>query len=87
MDKHIPKIKIGGFCQPSWFDAETHQSCRDKERLHQEYKGTTDPVLRLSRYLKFSSARKKFKDIVSRKMGESFEDDDDPSLITKKSHT
>ena len=84
MDKHIPKIKIGGFCQPSWFDAETHQSCRDKERLHQEYKGTTDPVLRLSRYLKFSSARKKFKDIVSRKMGESFEDDDDPSLITKK---
>ena len=68
MDLHIPKIKIGGFCQPSWFDAETHQLCREKERLHQKYKNTDDPDLRLSRYLKFSTARKKFKDIVSQKM-------------------
>ena len=84
MDQHIPKIKIGGFCQPSWFDAETHQLCRDKERLHQKYKGTEDPDLKLSRYLKFSMARKKFKDIVSKKMNDSFDDDEDPGLITKK---
>ena len=84
MDQHIPKIKVGGVCQPSWFDAETHQLCRDKERLHQKYKGTEDPDLRLSRYLKFSMARKKFKDIVSQKMSDSFEDDEDPGLITKK---
>ena len=61
IDKHIPKIKIGGVCQPTWFDAETHQLCREKERLHSIYKGTTDDDLRLSRYLKFSMARKKFK--------------------------
>ena len=45
MDQHIPKIKIGGVSQPSWFDAETHQLCREKERLHQKYKGTVDPNL------------------------------------------
>ena len=84
MDLHIPKVKIGGICQPSWFDAETHQLCREKERLHQKYKSTDDPDLRLSRYLKFSTARKKFKDIVSKKMDNSFQDDEDSGLISKK---
>ena len=84
MDKHIPKIKIGGFCQPSWFDAETHQLNRKKERLHRNYKGTDDQDLRLSRYLKFSMARKKFKETVTQKMGDSFEDEEDPGLISKK---
>ena len=58
MDQHIPKIEIGGVSQPSWFDAETHQLCREKERLHQKYKGTVDPNLNLSRYIKFSWLRK-----------------------------
>ena len=84
MDLHIPKVKIGGICQPSWFDAETHQLCREKERLHKEYKGTDDPDLKLSRYLKFSMARKKFKEVVSCKMDNSFDDEDDSGLITKK---
>ena len=38
----------------------------------------------LSRYIKFSVARKKFKNVVSQKMGNSFEDEDDSGLITKK---
>ena len=84
LDKHIPKIKIGGISQPSWFDAETHHLCREKERLHEKYKGTEDPELRLNRYLKLSMARKKFKEVVSKKMEESFEDKDDSGLITKK---
>ena len=42
MDKHIPKIKVGGVPQPSWFDVEAHQCCREKERLDQIYKGTPD---------------------------------------------
>ena len=84
MDQHIPKIKIGGVSQPSWFDAETHQLCREKERLHQKYKGTVDPNLNLSRYIKFSVARKTIKNVVSQKMGNSFEDEDDSGLITKK---
>ena len=84
MDQHIPKIKIGGVSQPSWFDAETHQLCREKERLHQKYKGTEDPDIKLNRYMKFSMARKKFKNVVSKKMGQSFEDEEDSGLITKK---
>ena len=74
MDQHIPKIKIGGVSQPSWFDAETYQLCREKERLHQKYKGTVDPNLNLSIYINFLVARKKFKNVVSQKMGDIFED-------------
>ena len=84
MDQHIPKIKIGGVSQPFWFDAETHDLCREKERLHQKYKDTVDPELRLNRYLKFSMARKKFKHVVSKKMDDSFKDEEDCGLITKK---
>ncbi len=84
VEQHIPTIKIGGKIQPPWFDAEAHQHCRKKERLHTEYKSTEDPALRTKRYLKFSECRRGFKDLVSRKMGSSFEDNDDPNLITKK---
>ncbi len=84
VNEHVPKIKIGGKVQPPWFDAETHQSCRKKERLHNIYKSTEDPVLRKERYLKFSNSRKDFKNLVSKKLGESFDDDDDSNLITKK---
>ena len=37
MDKHIPKIKVGGNTQPPWFDSEVHHLCRNKERLHSVY--------------------------------------------------
>ena len=84
MDQHISKIKVGGVSQPSWFDAETHQQCREKERLHQTYKGTIDPDLRLSRYLTFSIAEIKIRNSVSQKMSDSFEDEEDSGLITKK---
>ena len=53
MDLYIPKIKIDGICQPSWFDAETHQLCRKKGKFHQKFKSTDDPDLRLSKYLHF----------------------------------
>ena len=82
--QHIPKIKIGGSSQPIWFDAETHYLCREKERLHEMYKNTEDETLRLNRYLKFSMARKNFKDLVSLKMRQNFDDNDDSGLITKK---
>ena len=81
---HVPKIKVGGRVQPPWFDAETHQLCRKKERLHTDYKNTENPELQRKRYLKFSSCRKDFKNLVSKKLGESFEDDDDANLITKR---
>ena len=89
MDKYITKIKVGGKTQPSWFDAEVYQQCRDKERCHQQYKNAKnnqpeDASVTLSKYLTFSAARKKFKNLVSKKLNESFEDEDDTNLITKK---
>ena len=86
MDKNISKVKVGSMTQPPWFDAEVHQLCREKERLHQIYKDTPESQfqLKLDRYLKFSAARKNFKNIVTKKMGDSFDDDEDSGLITKK---
>ena len=43
-----------------------------------------DKNYRVNRYLKFSMARKKFKDLVSLKMRKNFDDNDDFGLITKK---
>ena len=43
-----------------------------------------DPNLNLSRYISFSVARKKFNNVVSQKMGDNFEDEDNSGLITKK---
>ena len=84
LDDHVPKIKIGGKIQPPWFDAEVHHMCRKKERLHSEYKHAEDPVIKTNRYLKFSSCRKEYKNLVSKKLGDSFEDSDDTNCITKK---
>ena len=52
--------------------------------MHEKYKNTEDETLRLNRYLKFSMARKKFNDLVSLKMRQNFDDNDDFGLITKK---
>ena len=32
--KYIPKMKIVNANQPPWFDSETFNLCREKERLH-----------------------------------------------------
>ena len=63
MDKHIPKIKVGGKAQLSWFDAEAHKQCRIKERCHKLYKEAKnkqpeDISVTLNRYVKFSAERK-----------------------------
>ena len=44
VNKSVPKLRVGGKVEPPWFDAETHQACRKKDRLHSEYKTTEDPV-------------------------------------------
>ncbi|MCP4457121.1 MAG: hypothetical protein GY816_03695, partial [Cytophagales bacterium] len=83
-DRHIPKIRIGGKTQPPWFDAEIHQACRKKERLHSAYKGEKDPTQRAKKYFEFSKSRSDFKHRVTEKLSTSFEDVDDPNSITKK---
>ena len=86
IDRHIPKIKISSTSQPMWYDAETHNLCREKDRLHKKWRDTdpNDIDLKKQRGLKFSDSRRKFKNLVKRKMKDNFEDDDDTNLITKK---
>jgi endonuclease/exonuclease/phosphatase family metal-dependent hydrolase len=81
VDKHIPSIRIKSECQPPWFDSDTFDHCRKKERLRQKFKRTGD----LNDELKFTQCRRDFKKLVSHKMRENLSnDDDDPVLITKK---
>ena len=79
-DKHIPRIKISCGPQPPWFDSETHNLCREKERLRSRYKQTKSA----EHYAKYSDYRHKFKHLVQQKMKDNFMDDEDSNLITKK---
>ena len=84
VNKSVPKLRVGGKVEPPWFDAETHQACRKKDRLHSEYKKTEDPVRKAEKYLKFSKSRSDFKKLVASKLESSFDDEEDSNLITKK---
>ena len=81
---HIPKIKIGGRAQPPWFDAESHQACLEKGRLHKSYYKTMDPTCKAEKYFKFSKSRGDSKRIASKKIASSSEDEDDSNLICNK---
>ena len=80
-DRHIPRIKIKCEFQPPWFDSETHDLCRQKERLRSRYKQTksTDD------YVKYSDCRRQFKHLVKQKIRDNLlGDDNDSNRITKK---
>ena len=79
-NKHIPTITIKGDIKPPWFDNDTFKLCRKKERLRKKFKQTKSA----SDYSNFAKCRKDFKKLVKDKMQANFEDDDDPSLISKK---
>ena len=79
-DIHIPKITISDEFQPPWFDSEVFHLCRKKERLHKEWKGSSSD----EKYVKFSKARKDYRNLVDTKMNANFEDDDNRNLINKK---
>ena len=79
-DKYIPKITIKSEYQPPWFDSETYEACREKERFRKKFKQTK----KNEDELKFINARRNFKKLVSRKMRDNMTDPDDPALITKK---
>ena len=77
---HIPTVTSKAKLQPPWFDSETHSLCREKERLRSRYKETKSA----SDYAKFSSCRKRFKELVQEKMASNFDDEDDPAIVSKK---
>ena len=79
-DKYIPKITVQFRFKSPWFDSESYALCRAKERLRQVYAESGKP----EDYTAFSEKRKEFKRLIESKMRASFEDEDDPALITKK---
>ena len=79
LHKHIPTITVKGDHQPPWFDNETFQLCRKKERLRKKFKQTKSS----SDYSNFANCRKDFKNLVKEKMRDNFHDEDDPALISK----
>ena len=80
-NRHIPKIKIKGEFQPPWFDSETHNLCRQKERLRSRYKQTKST----EHYVKYSDCRRQFKHLVKQKMRDNLlGENSDSNQITKK---
>ena len=79
-NKHIPKVTIKSQFQPPWFDSDIHKICLKKECLRQKFKQTKKP----EDQEKFKMAKKYLKKAVQEKMRSNFEDDSDPSLISKK---
>ena len=80
VDRYIPKITIKSEYQPPWFDSDVHDAYRDKQRAHKNYKASKSRTDEL----KFSNARRNFKNLSCQKMRDNFYNTDDPALITKK---
>ena len=81
IDKHIPKMKLKVVYQPPWFDSETFELCREKERLRAKAKGSSNP----EHYLKYSEKRKAFKQLAEKKMRDNIlVDDSNSDLISKR---
>ncbi|WP_293138076.1 reverse transcriptase family protein, partial [Moritella sp.] len=80
VNKHIPKIKIQSEFQPPWFDSETFELCREKERLRAQFKCDKSDAS----YMKFSKCRRDFKNLVKQKMNDNFCDDSNPDFINRK---
>ena len=80
INKHIPKIKIRSEFQPPWFDSETYELCRKKERLRAKFKCTRSDEC----YIKFSSCRRELKQLIKQKMNDNFSDDCSSDHINKK---
>ena len=79
IELNIPTITIKNRDRPFWYDSDTHNLCRKKERLRAKFKETN----RAEDYKKYSQCRKDFKNLVREKMNSNFEDHDDPALISK----
>ena len=80
VDLCVPKMMIKSDLQPICYDSECHRKCKEKERYYKRYKATGS----LQDGLKFSTARKEFKMLVSKKMRENLYDYEDTNLLSKK---
>ena len=79
-DRHIPKISIKESFQPPWFDSEVFRLNKKKEQFRKLFRDTKNQ----QHYKRFSSLRKKLKNLVKEKIRSNFNDDLAPNTITKK---
>ena len=63
VEKHIPMITIKDRRRPPWFDSETFNLCKKKERLHKKYKAYETPA----NYARFAKCRKKLIHMIEEK--------------------
>ena len=80
VDKHIPTITIKGNFTSPWFDSESYDAYRRKERAHKRFKNYGG----LLNELKRNTERTNFRNVCSAKMRDNLYNRDDPALITKK---
>ena len=64
IDKHVPMVNIKTEFKSPWFDSECFQKCKEKEKLHREFKTNKCPKTEM----KFKLCRKEFKNLVKTKM-------------------
>ena len=64
VNKHIPSIIIKSEFQPPWFDSESYQACRAKERAREKFKTNKTKINELN----FVHSRRLFKQLCSQKM-------------------
>ena len=64
IDKHVPMVNIKTKFKSPWFDSKCFQKCKEKEKLHREFKTNKCPKTEM----KFKLYRKEFKNFVKTKM-------------------
>ena len=79
IDDHIPKFTIKTEYQPPWFDSDCYSKCKEKDKLHKNFKQKKT----IESELKFKAARREFKALVRSKMRENL-DFNDQNILTKK---
>ena len=76
----IPSVVVKDHNHPPWFDKETYNMHKKKDRLRKKYKETES----IQDYERYSDCRKQFKILLNEKMRSHVEDESDTSLISKK---
>ena len=79
IDAHDPKFTIRSEHQPPWFDSECYSKCKEKGKLHKNFKTKKT----LASELKFKTARRDFKALIKSKMRANL-DDENRNILTKK---
>ena len=79
IDKYVPTVNIKTEFKSPWFDSECFQKCKQKEKLHKEFKNNKCPKTEM----KFKLCRKKFKNLIKTKMRANLSDSNRNKLAKK----